>query len=643
MTTGALPVDVAGERVVGDYVLKRRLGAGAMGEVWLAWHRHSEGRAAVKLLIEHPKLRGRARRFFDREHRAIARLNHPNIVGLYDVGPGYMAMAYIDGPNLAQRLASAVEPSFALRVFLQIASALSHAHERGVVHRDVKPSNVLLDRHGNAYLGDFGLALLAEDHHADGTDLRVGTPGYMAPELLRGMPATPASDQYALARTLLEMLAGRLPTAHPSQALAFLADDAPGALRSALTRALSVDARDRFPTVEGFVAALEDVSLDGFGAPVALAEELRVRAPFGWCVAPRGVERVSPEITRADYTLSTLAEAGLTRAEACTALLERLSLAELGWSVWAHSGRLGAPSDSGAFARASDVVVLLHGTLCDRRVWSTLAAAICRNNPRAVVLAPDLLGSGVSAFDASRFRDESVAPSTVLRGVLDWLELLNLRDLPTVLLGHSFSAVALLSVTDDELGERTSRVALTPIFPSVDGRLRFTLRSMSAVLSALRHVPRLYYAAGRRALLQGPDTRRYTLEDRERMVECFEQIPPAVLGPLTREVSRAKGARGDRLDRCTIVISNDDPLVEERRALAAVARLGLPARSVARLAGGGHLPHAERADHPGTTTRNVDELAQIVESMLVSSREGAPLSTAVESTVLATTDAASNR
>lgn len=622
------------ERVVGDYILKRRLGSGAMGEVWLAWHRRSEGRAAVKLLVEHPKLRGRALRFFDREHRAIARLDHPNIIGLYDVGPGFIAMAYVDGPNLASRLDSGLQPAFALRVWLQIASALAHAHARGVVHRDVKPSNVLLDRHGNAYLGDFGLALIADDGDADGTDLRVGTPGYMAPELLRGLEATPASDQFALARTLLELLAGRLPTTHPDEALRHLPADTPASLTGALRRALDVDPGARFPSVEAFAAALEGVVVDGLSLADDLAPEVRMRAPFAWAVASTRIVSVSPEIARADYTLSALVEAGLVRSDAATEVLRQFAARELGFSVWAHAGRLGAPSDSGAFARATDLVVLLHGTLCDRSIWAGLAACICRNNPRAVVLAPDMLGSGDSPFDADQFSDQTVAPTQVLRAVLAWLELLNLRDLPTVLLGHSYSGVAVLSVTDEEVGERTSRIALTPVFPAVDRRLRITLRGTSALLSLLRRVPSLYARAGRWMLVHGPDTARYTLEDRQRMVACFEQLPNRVLCSLTRELGRAQGAATDRLDRCLVVISDDDPLISEERASKSISKLGLPARSVVRLSGGGHLPHAVNPEQPGATTRNVAELAQVVESMLVSSREGASFSTQIESTAL---------
>lgn len=164
------------------------------------------------------------------------------------------------------------------------------------------------------------------------------------------------------------------------------------------------------------------------------------------------------------------------------------------------------------------------------------------------------------------------------------------------------------------------------------------LLARSGLVFAVAH-----YGFGRQSLLHGPDTRRYTRPDRERMVATFEQIPPRVLAPLTREVSHARGAPGDRLDRCTIVVSDDDPLLDEATALAAIAELGLPSRSVAVISGGGLVSHGHHQECPGTTTRNVDELAHIVESMLVSSREGAPLSTRVASTVLAGSEDGASR
>ena len=224
-------------RVVGDYALVRALGSGSMGEVWLGRHLITNAPAAVKLLHRHVATKERIARFFEREQRAIARLSHPHIVALYDHGPGYLVTAFVDGHDLARSLQTPIAPSVAVRYCAQIASALQHAHSRGVVHRDVKPSNILVDRRGNAYLADFGLAAISDDLDAS-RELRVGTPDFMSPEQARGV-VSPAADQYALGRTVLEMLAGGNVALDATEALAALPASVPGALGSEAGNAAS--------------------------------------------------------------------------------------------------------------------------------------------------------------------------------------------------------------------------------------------------------------------------------------------------------------------------------------------------------------------------------------------------------------------
>src|SRR5262249_17499097 len=149
--------------------------------------------------------------------------------------------AYADGGDLARRLHTPLPAADAVRLTLQVAAALEHAHARGVVHRDVKPGNILLDRRGNAFLADFGLAFVAggTGHHA------AGTPQYMAPEQHGGV-ATAAADQYALARTLMEMLVGERVPVDRYAALALLPPSVPGALRTILDRATAAVPEKRF-------------------------------------------------------------------------------------------------------------------------------------------------------------------------------------------------------------------------------------------------------------------------------------------------------------------------------------------------------------------------------------------------------------
>jgi pimeloyl-ACP methyl ester carboxylesterase len=136
--------------------------------------------------------------------------------------------------------------------------------------------------------------------------------------------------------------------------------------------------------------------------------------------------------------------------------------------------------------------------------------------------------------------------------------------------------------------------------------------------------------------LYGPDTRRYSPEERRQIYQRFLEIPPGVLAEITSAVTSAQPHRGDRLDRCVVVVGKDDPLAPEQQLLRVLDRLGVPSRSLQRMASGGHMPHAESDEHPEWTLRNVDHLARIIESMLLSAREGTPDSTLIASTVLDT-------
>ena len=192
-TTPPAVVVRAGE-VVGSYRLERRIGAGGMGEVWLARHVKSDGVAAVKLVAGQHARRVDARALFARERMAVARLSHPHIVPVFELGSEHIAMQFVDGTSVARRLRAGLAPSAALRIGRQMASALAQSHGRGVVHLDVKPANILLDASGNAFLTDFGAAMLLEERGA--RTVIAGTPEYMAPERVAGGRVGPAADQY---------------------------------------------------------------------------------------------------------------------------------------------------------------------------------------------------------------------------------------------------------------------------------------------------------------------------------------------------------------------------------------------------------------------------------------------------------------
>ncbi|MFI6265943.1 protein kinase [Micromonospora sp. NPDC051006] len=205
------------------YVLRERIGLGGMSEVWRADDEVLGRSVAVKALVAEFATDPHLRATIQREARAAARLTHPHITQVYDYGeatlPGgevvpYLVMELVEGRNLADRLTGGpLAWPDAVRVAGQVAAALAAAHRIGVVHRDIKPGNVMLTETGAKVL-DFGIAALAGPHHplaGQTGELLMGTPAYFAPERLAAGPPDPASDIYALGALLYRTLAGRAP------------------------------------------------------------------------------------------------------------------------------------------------------------------------------------------------------------------------------------------------------------------------------------------------------------------------------------------------------------------------------------------------------------------------------------------------
>jgi eukaryotic-like serine/threonine-protein kinase len=205
----------------GRYSLRDPLGSGGMAEVFLAHDEVLERDVALKILKErYAGDEGFVERF-RREARSAASLNHPHIVHIYDWGRSedaggyYMAMEYAPGGTLKDRILGegSLPPCTAVEIASQIAEALAAAHGRGVVHRDVKPQNVLLTASGEAKVADFGIARAANANATSGSGLILGTAGYMPPERAKGERAGPRSDLYSLGVVLYEMLTGEVPYA----------------------------------------------------------------------------------------------------------------------------------------------------------------------------------------------------------------------------------------------------------------------------------------------------------------------------------------------------------------------------------------------------------------------------------------------
>ena len=268
------PGAVDGRRLGGRYRVGALLGAGGMGEVWAARDLLLDRPVAVKVLGAALAGDGRAAERLRREARAAARLDHPNIARMLDLGEHdgrpYLVMELLEGESLAARIdrAGPIPPAQAARVVAAVADALQAAHSAGVVHRDVKPGNVYLTFGGEVKVLDFGIASAAGEADLTTGDL-LGTAAYLAPERALGRPATPAADLYSLGVVLYELLAGRRPfqggfdielaTAHVTARpvpLALVAPSTPPSLVAACEHALAKDPAARPPSAAAFARLL---------------------------------------------------------------------------------------------------------------------------------------------------------------------------------------------------------------------------------------------------------------------------------------------------------------------------------------------------------------------------------------------------
>jgi serine/threonine-protein kinase len=270
--------------LAGRYDVDREIGRGGMAAVFLARDLQLPRRVAIKVMLPELAYSTVMPQRFVAEARTAAMLDHPNIVPVFHTGEQdglrYFAMRYVDGGTLEQLLRAhgALPVDLACHLLSEIAAALAYAHALGVVHRDVKPSNVMIDRRWKRpIVTDFGIARVADGQRLTSTGLAIGTPEYMSPEQYSNDHLTGASDQYALGAVAYQLLGGRPPftgtqaevlVAHlrePAASLRSVRPDVPVALEALIARMLAKDPAARWPSL----AELATRFSEQVGAPPA--------------------------------------------------------------------------------------------------------------------------------------------------------------------------------------------------------------------------------------------------------------------------------------------------------------------------------------------------------------------------------------
>jgi serine/threonine-protein kinase len=363
------------ERALGaHYELDCEIGRGGMGIVYRAKDRRLKRTVAIKVLPPELAFRSEIKSRFLREAETAAQLNHPNIVDIYSVdeaeGIVYFVMAYVAGDNLAKRLhdRGVLAPDETRRILREVADALAYAHERGVVHRDIKPDNILLDLgSGRPMVTDFGIArAITEggDSRLTATGMAIGTPAYMSPEQAAGEREIDGrSDLYSLGIVAYQMLVGEPPfvaTSTPAMLVKHLSErptplaqrraDVPEDLALAVMRCLEKDPASRHPSATALVAAL-----DGLALPETMG---RSSTGVGALPQPFAAPLPTGGAPAYDDRWGTLAQTG-----GAPSALDQWPGASAGWSVADEDPRWSAP-EVVRFRRKLAPYLFINAVIC---------------------------------------------------------------------------------------------------------------------------------------------------------------------------------------------------------------------------------------------------------------------------------------
>src|SRR6266536_1405699 len=276
-------------RRIASYVLLEPIGHGGMAVVYRAHQERLDRTVAVKIRSDNLAASSEFMERFRREARTAANLHHPNVITVHDFGEDergvpYLVLEYISGPTLADMMDTGLDDDRIPDLLDQLAAGLDYAHARGVIHRDIKPGNVLMTEDGRAVLTDFGLAWLLEGTHLTLTGGVIGTPEYMSPEQASGEPIDHRSDVYALGVVLYEMLVGERPFVaetpigvllkhlqDPAPSVLIARPDLPAAVGDVLERVLDKDPAARFASAGELARAFRS-AFTGQGALAAVGQ-----------------------------------------------------------------------------------------------------------------------------------------------------------------------------------------------------------------------------------------------------------------------------------------------------------------------------------------------------------------------------------
>ena len=314
---GSTPVDGVNRLLAGRYLLLDKIGEGGAAVVYRARDQRLDRIVAIKLLRPQFTTDEASRKRFLNEARTAAGLNHPNVVDIYDFGEipdgsMFIAMQYIEGQNLKDLIhrRGHLSPADVVAIIPQVCQALTAAHSRGLIHRDVKPQNIMIDRRGNVLLTDFGIVKALSGPELTQTGMTFGTAAYLSPEQATGELIGPASDVYALGCVMYEMLTGSPPFTGDNPAVVAYkqvweqprplhdwAPEAPPALENVVMRCLNKDPARRYPTAAALADDLTNLSV-AFSQPTQAVSLGAVPAQAGR-TAPVYGSRPSAEVSHA--------------------------------------------------------------------------------------------------------------------------------------------------------------------------------------------------------------------------------------------------------------------------------------------------------------------------------------------------------